>query len=131
MAANLSTVRDSHIKAALKELNAQKKVKYPEIGYSYYADIKGDGRNIRSVWSIVGVHGGVTRSHMNGPTKRATLVKVQRAMLELFDYAVSQSESGTWIVSDPLDNDEGYRIELPSEAEAVGEAYDYILNTIS
>lgn len=73
IAGNIKTVRDSHIRAALEKLNSSKGLVYPNIGYSYYADIKGDGRNIRSVYTITNADGGVTRSFMNGATKRKTL----------------------------------------------------------
>jgi hypothetical protein len=45
---------------------------YPQMGYLYYADIKGDGRNIRKVYVITNVNGGVTAVH-NGATAKATI----------------------------------------------------------
>lgn len=73
-------VRDSHIKAALKTLNEKRGFEYPNVGYAYYADIKGDGRNIRMVYSIINPGGGVTRSPLNGYTMRETLEKITRAI---------------------------------------------------
>jgi len=46
----------------LNDLNHTKGLKYPDIGYSYYADIKGDGQNNRKVYTIINENGGVTRS---------------------------------------------------------------------
>lgn len=73
-------VRASHINAALKTLNEKRGFAYPEVGYCYYADIKGDGRNMKSVYSIINASGGVTRSHLNGYTMRETLGNIERAI---------------------------------------------------
>lgn len=73
----IKTVRDHHIDAALCTLNAKHGKSYPDIGYSYYADIKGDGRNMRQVYTIISEGGGVTRSHMNGATMRKTLTLIE------------------------------------------------------
>lgn len=76
----LTRVRESHINAALKTLNASKGLVYPAVGYSYYADIKGDGRNMRKVYTIINEGGGVTRSHMNGDTQRETVLNINAAI---------------------------------------------------
>ena len=44
---------------------------YPNRGYFRYANIKGDGRNWRTVYVITGEQGGVTACH-NGRTPRNT-----------------------------------------------------------
>lgn len=70
-------VRDHHIRAALAKLNTAKGFDSSTIGYSYYADIKGDGRNHRQVWTRINDGGGVTRSHMNSYTMRKTLRNIE------------------------------------------------------
>ena len=76
----IKTVRASHINAALKTLNEKRGFAYPEVGYCYYADIKGNGRNIKSLYTIINANGGVTRSHLNGYTMRETLGNIERAI---------------------------------------------------
>ena len=49
---------------------------YPQMGYLYYADIKGDGRNIRKVYAITNVNGGVTAVH-NGATAKDTIKNLE------------------------------------------------------
>lgn len=82
----LRRVTDSHIREALAELNATNGKTYTvpsvkAIGYAYWADIKGDGRNVRSVWVIVNQKGGVSRSDLNGGTMRKTLANIERAIV--------------------------------------------------
>lgn len=81
----LRRVTDSHIRKALAELNAINGKTYSApnakaIGYVYWADIKGDGRNIRRVWIIVNEFGGVSRSDLNGGTMRKTLANIEQAI---------------------------------------------------
>lgn len=64
----------------LKELNALRGRKYPEIGYSFYADVRGDGSNRKSVYTIVNENGGVTYSPLNGKTSRETCANIRRAI---------------------------------------------------
>lgn len=73
IAGTIKTVRDSHIRGALDTLNTAKGLAYLNIGYAYYADIKGDGRNKRHVYVITNAQGGVSFSEMNGATMRKTL----------------------------------------------------------
>lgn len=78
----LKTVRDSDIRKALANLNAVNGKTYlvpnaNPIGHLRWADIKGDGRNICSVWVIVNENGGVSRSHLNGATMRKTLCAIE------------------------------------------------------
>lgn len=49
---------------------------YPQMGYLYYADIRGDGRNIRKVYAIINIDGGVTAVH-NGATAKATVKNLE------------------------------------------------------
>ena len=70
-------IRDTHITDALARLNAKNGLSYPDRGYSYYADIKGDGTNTKRVYTIINKDGGVTRSHMNGDTMRQTLAAIE------------------------------------------------------
>lgn len=64
----------------LDELNALKGLKYPAIGYTYFADIKGDGRNIKSAWVIINDGGGVTRSDLNAATPHKRCDKIRAAI---------------------------------------------------
>jgi hypothetical protein len=47
----------------LNELNELRGLKYPEKGYLYFADIKGDGRNIKSVYICSNSQGGHSVSY--------------------------------------------------------------------
>ena len=49
---------------------------YPQMGYLYYADIRGDGCNVRKVYVITNVNGGVTSVH-NGATTKATIKNLE------------------------------------------------------
>lgn len=78
----LHRVRDAHIREALNRLNAEQGLIVSEsgrlpVGYRYWADIKGDGRNSRSVWQVVNTGGGVARSHLDGKTMRDTLCRIE------------------------------------------------------
>jgi hypothetical protein len=79
--------------ALLDELNAARGVAYPAIGYSYYADIRGDGRNNKSVWTIINAGGGVTSSELNGKTPRDTCAKIRAA--------ISKEKTGVTLAVDP------------------------------
>lgn len=72
--------RQSITDALLDNLNATKGLTYPQVGYSYFADVKGDGRNIRSVYTIVNHAGGVTYSTLNGRTSRARCQNIRAAI---------------------------------------------------
>lgn len=76
----IKTVRASHIHAALKTLNEKRGFAYPEVGYCYYGDIKGNRRNIKSLYTIINANGGVTRSNLNGYTMRETLGNIERSI---------------------------------------------------
>jgi hypothetical protein len=70
-------MRKCKIDRALDELNAARGKKYPDIGYVYYADIKGNGGvSRRSIWHVIYQNGGVTRSELNKAYSRATLAAI-------------------------------------------------------
>ena len=46
-------------------VNVAKGVKVTDIGYSYWADVKGNGIYSPSIWTIVNAIGGVTYSDLN------------------------------------------------------------------
>lgn len=52
-------------------INEANNIQYPQPGYYYFADVKGDGRNIKSVY-IVMSGGGVVYSSANGSSRRKT-----------------------------------------------------------
>ena len=79
IAGTVKTVRDTHIIDALARLNAARNLTYPDVGYSYYADIKGDGVYRPRVYTVTNARGGVTHSSMNGATKRKTLERINAA----------------------------------------------------
>jgi len=72
-------IRESHAKAAVKALNDARGLSYPDIGYTYWADIKGDGRYRPSLWLIINENGGVTYSVLNQRTLRDTVEALEDA----------------------------------------------------
>ncbi|UUV43072.1 hypothetical protein RCDORA_99 [Rhodobacter phage RcDora] len=66
----------------LAELNAARGLKYPDIGYCYFADVKGDGTYNPRVYTIVNPQGGVTLSYLNAPSPRERCQKIRAAILE-------------------------------------------------
>lgn len=60
---------------------------YPQMGYLYYADIRGDGQNRRRVYAITNVSGGVTAVH-NGATAEKTIKNLE----SIRDYFLSKKE---------------------------------------
>jgi len=73
----IKTVRASHIFEALRELNALRGFSMHSIGFSYYADIKGNGQNMRRIYTIINSGGGVTNSGLTGKTMRETLQNIR------------------------------------------------------
>lgn len=67
-------------KILLAELNAMRGLQYPEVGYCYFADVKGDGTYSPRVYTIVNPQGGVTLSCLNAPTARARCEKIRAAI---------------------------------------------------
>lgn len=60
-------------------LNATRGKKYPESGYIIFSDIRGDGRNIKSLWVYL-PGGGVAYSEMNGKNPRERCAKLRAAI---------------------------------------------------
>ena len=61
----------------LNQLNQLKGLSSDQIGYSYFADIKGDGRNIKSIYTIMNQAGGVVYSSLNAETPRKRCDKIR------------------------------------------------------
>jgi len=74
----MRVMRKCKIDHALDRLNASRGVKYPDIGYSYFADLFG-GRP-RHVYTIINAGGGVTYASVNGATPRATLRNIEHEL---------------------------------------------------
>lgn len=73
-------MRPTVTETLLNELNALEGRSYPDIGYSYYADIKGDGTRQRRVYDIMNANGAVRLSRLNGETHKETLQKIRAAI---------------------------------------------------
>lgn len=58
-------------------LNEARGFKSRDIGFSFFADIKGDGRDIRSVYTVINAGGGVTYSHMNAGSPKGRIQRIQ------------------------------------------------------
>jgi len=79
---NISTVRDTHVRAAIAKLNEMKgATDSTTAGHLQYADIKGDGVYRPKVYCVLS-GGGVTYSSLTGRTKRETLANVYAAMAD-------------------------------------------------
>lgn len=63
-------------------INAARGLQYPNKGYLYFADVKGDGRRRRRVWCITSDAGGITSTH-NGKTYRHTAAALREVLKEL------------------------------------------------
>lgn len=68
----------------LTELNEKRGLKYPDVGFLYYADIKGDGQSPKSVWRIMNDQGGVCYSELNARTPKA-ICDLIRGMIRITD----------------------------------------------
>lgn len=64
----------------LRELNAKRGLKYPDIGYVFFADVGGDGRYCPRVYKIINADGGVTLSDLNGATARKRCDNIRAAL---------------------------------------------------
>jgi hypothetical protein len=60
-------------------INEARGLKYPDIGYLYFGDIKGDGRYRRKVWVVTNRNGGVTAVH-NGQHYRETAANLRNIL---------------------------------------------------
>ena len=74
----MSGIRSHPLTKACKALNAARGVVYPEKGYTYFADVRGDGTSRPSLWVIINEHGGVASSTLNRATRKETLAVVER-----------------------------------------------------
>lgn len=63
--------------AACKAHNKRKGLERNQVGYIYYADIKGNG--CKAVWAVINENGGVTRSGHNQRSAVATIASINRA----------------------------------------------------
>lgn len=64
----------------LAQLNAKRGLKYPDIGFLFFADIKGNGTSCNAIWQIINANGGVTRSELNARSKRQQCDKIRAAL---------------------------------------------------
>ncbi len=60
-------------------INTARGLEYPAVGYLYFGDVKGDGRNIRRVWVVTSTSGSVTAVH-NGKTYRETAANLRQIL---------------------------------------------------
>lgn len=64
----------------LDELNALRGLSYPQKGYTYFANVAGDGRTHRTVYTITTDGGGVSHSELNADHARARCDKIRAAI---------------------------------------------------
>jgi hypothetical protein len=60
-------------------INIARGLEYPAVGYLYFGDVKGDGRNSRRVWAVTNTNGAVTAVH-NGKTYRETAANLRQIL---------------------------------------------------
>jgi len=72
----------SVIDSLLKDYNELRGKKYPDVGYAYFADVRGDGSRIRSVYTIINTGGGVTYSELNGKSYNQTAANIRAAIVD-------------------------------------------------
>ena len=75
--AKLPRVRESHVRAALRELNSLRGLTYPQIGYLFFGDVKGDGAYKPTIWRICNEHGGVSYAPLGSKSLRNTLANIR------------------------------------------------------
>lgn len=76
-------MRKCKIDKALDELNAKRGLVYPQVGFLYFADVRGDGDKVnRRVWQIVNASGGITYSDLNARLSKLTLAKIRERINE-------------------------------------------------
>lgn len=63
--------------ALLKTLNEKRGLKYPAVGYTYFADVRGDGVFSPRVYEVTTPSGGVNLSPLNNadPRKRCAAIR--------------------------------------------------------
>lgn len=64
----------------LNELNAALGLSYPQIGYSFYQDVVGNGIAKPRIYTIVNAFGGVTYSEMNDANPRKRCGNIREAI---------------------------------------------------
>ena len=69
-------------KKLLKELNEARGLKYPDIGYLYWADVVGSGIHSPRVYYIINSDGGVTLSEYNAANAKKRCAKIRAAIAE-------------------------------------------------
>lgn len=72
-------MRKTVIDTLCEAINKASRVTYPQKGYTYFADIRGDGQRNRRVYIITGDSGGVTACY-NGRTYRETAAKLREVL---------------------------------------------------
>lgn len=78
-------MRKTVIDKLCEAINKANRVTYPQKGYTYFADIKGDGQRKRRVYIVSGDNGGVTACY-NGKTYRETAAKLRETLASSYIY---------------------------------------------
>lgn len=92
--------RKTKTEIALEALNDARGLKYPDKGYSYFANVAGDGRNYCSIFTIVGDAGGVTYSglnHIHAPRQIAQIEHATRIALSDHLDSLRKADAGALI----------------------------------
>jgi hypothetical protein len=79
--------------ALLAKLNKVRGLRYPAVGYQYWADIKGDGQERYVIWMIINADGGVSRSVLNCRSARARCAAIRAEIKELQEELAFEKES--------------------------------------
>jgi hypothetical protein len=66
----------------LAEYNRIRGLTYGDIGYTYFADVTGDGQNIRKVYAIINKGGGVCVSGLHAADARLRCNRIRAAIAE-------------------------------------------------
>jgi hypothetical protein len=64
----------------LAEYNRIRGLTYGDIGYTYFADVTGDGRNIRKVYAIINKGGGVNVSDLHNANPKIRCSRIRAAI---------------------------------------------------
>lgn len=72
-------MKNTVISKLCDQINTVRRVSYPNKGYLYFADIRGDGPRKRRVYCIANDSGGVTAVH-NGITHRQTAKNLREVL---------------------------------------------------
>ena len=63
------------------DYNAARRLKYPDVGYLLFQDVKGDGHSKPALYVICNAAGGVSYSSMNGRNARQRCKKLRAAVV--------------------------------------------------